>query len=187
MHHVGKGFSCVCCRLQRLASRRVAHTTRNHAWQPIMGYTSDEDRWAIIAAWRKHGNISTAARVLGKSRGVVRRWIRRYEETENVKHGKSSGRRPALAGGAAEKALELMLSQDCPGSEGVAQQLQAMGITSKKLHKSTVIRAAKKVAKSKGKPIYPALVASLARGSQQPQKRSVLPLQKPTNRGPGQM
>lgn len=120
-----------------------------------MAYTSDEDRWAIIAAWRKHRNISTVARVLGKSRGVVRRWIRRYEETGNVKHGKSTGRKPALAGDAAEKALELMVSQHSPGSEGVAQQLKAMGITSKKLHKSTIIRTARKVAKSQGAPIYP--------------------------------
>ena len=119
-----------------------------------MGYTPEQIRWAIITAWSKHKSICTAAKVTGKSRSVVSRWVKRYLETNGVKQRATSGRKPALEGEAAKKAMELLMAEDCSGAEHAARQLHSLGLTSKKVHKSTVIRAAKKVAKSQGKPIH---------------------------------
>jgi hypothetical protein len=66
--------------------------------------------------------------------------------------GSSSGRKRALEGGAAKRALELLLEQGA-GADGVARKLVALGMTSKKVHKSTLIRAVKSEAVSQGTPI----------------------------------
>lgn len=117
-----------------------------------MAPTKDEGRWAIIAAWKKHGSIPAAAKALGKDRSVVRRWVRRYEETGGVTIGTSTGRTPALDGVAATKALELLLEEG-GSADKVAHKLVALGMASTKVAKTTLIRAAKKVAMNKGTPI----------------------------------
>jgi transposase len=84
---------------------------------------------------------------------VVRRWVQRFNSTGGVAKYSSKGRTPALAGAAAEKALELLLAEGCSGADSVAQQLQSQGITSKKLHKATILRRATGLARAKGTPI----------------------------------
>jgi transposase len=118
-----------------------------------MASTHESDRWKIILAWKEHGSIKGAARALSMPRSVVQRWVQRFNSTGGVEKHSSKGRSPALAGAAAEKALELLLAEGCSGADSVAQQLHSQGTTSKKLHKTTIIRAATRLAKAKGTPI----------------------------------
>jgi hypothetical protein len=83
---------------------------------------------------------------------VVHRWVERYRETGNVLAGKSTGRRRALGGASAKTALKLLLEEGGT-ADGVANKLHASGMTSTKVSKKTVIRAAKTLAKSQGTPI----------------------------------
>lgn len=120
--------------------------------QHTLAPTTEEGRWAIIAAWKKYGNVARPAKALGKDRSVVHRWVQRYKQTNNLLVGKSTGRPHALDGASAKKALELLLEEGGT-SDGVANKLLCLGMTSKKVAKKTVIRAAKKAAKSEGTPI----------------------------------
>jgi transposase len=104
-------------------------------------------------AWRECGSVKGAARALRMPPRVVRRWVQRFNSTGGVAKYSSKGRTPALAGAAAEKALELLLAEGCSGADSVAQQLQSQGITSKKLHKATILRTATGLARAKGTPI----------------------------------
>src|SRR6476660_9813827 len=119
-----------------------------------MVHLSEEERWAIVAAWKASNSISITSRTVGRSYGVVQRWVQRYQETGGINHHVSSGRPRALQGEAAEKAEELLLAEGCSGAESVARELLAQGFTSKKVHKTTVIRAAVRAAKAKGTPIH---------------------------------
>ena len=119
------------------------------ASQHTLAPTSDQDRWAIVEAWKRLGNVARVAKALGKDRSVVHRWVKRFKETGNVPVGKSTGRRHVMGGAAGKAALTLLLE---PGgtADGVANKLLSMGLTSKKVGKKTVIRAARRVAVSEG-------------------------------------
>ena len=117
-----------------------------------MAPTSEQVRWGIIAAWQKHGSVAKAARALGKDRSVVHRWVQRFKQRQDVSLAKSTGRPPALAGVSAKTALKLLLEEGGT-ADGVASKLQSMGMTAKKVAKTTVIRAARRVAVSQGTPI----------------------------------
>jgi hypothetical protein len=113
-----------------------------------MPHLPEEDRWQIIQAWKMHGSIPAVARALRRATTVVRRWVKRYVETGGVQLGTSTGRRPALGGVAASRALELLQQGD--GAAGVATQLVTLGLASTKVHKTTLIRAARREALARG-------------------------------------
>jgi hypothetical protein len=110
---------------------------------------SEERRWAIVFEWQKRGSIQAVATALKLSLSVVHRWVQRYKETKGVSIGVKTGRKRALDPRAENKALELLLEEGA-GADGVARKLVTLGMASKKVHKSTLIRAAKKVARQKG-------------------------------------
>jgi transposase len=114
--------------------------------------TTEERHWAIVFAWKRLGSIPAVAKALKLSTSVVRRWVQRYQETGGVALGVKTGRRLALKPQAADKALELLLEEGA-GADGVARKLVTLGMASKKVHKSTLIRTAKRVAREKGIPI----------------------------------
>jgi transposase len=96
-----------------------------------------------------HSLVKTS-KLVGCSVKAVRRWWNRYQETETedeaFKCKKGPGRPCALQGDAASRALQLLTSNDVDGAGHVAKTLLAEGVTSKLVHKSTVIRNARKAA-----------------------------------------
>lgn len=58
-----------------------------------------------------------------------------------------------MSAAAAGKAVELLCANTHAGATGVAQQLHSQGLTSKVLHRTTVVRHAKAAAKALGTPI----------------------------------
>ena len=118
-----------------------------------MESTTVTRRWRLVMTYHKHKTYNGAARAERVSVRTVKRWVQRVEASGGVAQKLGSGRRPIMTEGAAETALQLLTSDDCAGAESVARQLHTSGITSKKVHKTTVIRVAKALAKKKGMPI----------------------------------
>lgn len=114
---------------------------------------SAETKWAVIHTLKRTGNVSATARQHGVTRRTVLLWRQRYETTGDVQKQKPGGRRRVLSAAAASQAVELLCSNAHAGAAGVARQLYKQGITSKVLHKTTVIRQAKQAAKAAGTPI----------------------------------
>jgi hypothetical protein len=118
-----------------------------------MGCTTEAQRLKIILAWKQQGSIKGAARALSMPRKVVKHWVQRFTATGCVEKRSVRGRPPAMTGAGAEKALELLLAEGCSGADSVAWQLYSQGISATKLHKTTVIRTVRRLAKAKGTPI----------------------------------
>lgn len=115
-----------------------------------MRAVSEEQRWRAVFVFKATGDIGRAAKEAGISRGAARTWVARWAATGGVAEKPKSGRRRALTGEAAKEALSLLVSSNMSGATGAAAALHTQGITPKQLHKTTVIRAAKGAAKSKG-------------------------------------
>lgn len=118
-----------------------------------MSHLTDEKKWAVISTLKRTGNVSVTARTHGVARNTVKLWAERYEATHNVQKHRPTGRRAAMSAAAAIEAVELLCSNAHAGAAGVARELHTQGITSKVLHRTTVVRHAKAAAKSSGTPI----------------------------------
>lgn len=103
--------------------------------------------------WKACKNISSTARQLQLSPKLVRRWVSRYASTGGVVSKAKTGRRTVLNSTAAKAALDLLLAEGSPSAASVAQQLHQQGLTPTRCHKTTVIRAARKVAQQNGQQL----------------------------------
>jgi transposase len=131
-------------------------TKKTNPSKKAMGLTTERLRWRIVLKWEELGqNRSATARELSLPLEVVNLWVRRYKATGGLNPAPKSGRKRMLSRGASTQAHQMLLgeSQDCAHS--VATQLASMGITAAPLDKKTVIRACKRVAHERGKPIFP--------------------------------
>lgn len=115
-----------------------------------MKAASEEQRWKAILAFQRTGNVAAAAKEAGIVESAARRWIRRWIATKGVEEKRKPGRKRALTGEAAQEALSLLVEEGMAGAAGVAAALHTKGTTPKQLHKTTIIRAAKGAAKSRG-------------------------------------
>jgi hypothetical protein len=114
---------------------------------------SHQLRWNIITVWQRCRGINKTARELGLRSKVVSRWVQRFRATGGVEEARRTGRRKALDGVAASKAVDLLLSGDHNGCGAVARELKAQGLTATQPHATTVLRAAVGQAKAEGRPI----------------------------------
>jgi transposase len=110
-------------------------------------------RWAIAFLWLNGHTKADIVRELGVGDTAVRRWTSRVAETGSVSVLPKSGRKPVLTQEAIELGLQLLKSGDFPGADAVAQQLRTEGFTQHKVHRTTLAKACKSLAKSQGKPI----------------------------------
>ena len=117
----------------------------------------DEKRWEIIQSFKSLKSVALVSRALNLDRKVVRRWIDRYNSTASVAARKPGGRKPSLTTSQAALALQRLTSCSTSTAASVAKQLQVEGVTSKALHKATVIRHARQAAKREGAPALRAL------------------------------
>lgn len=127
------GYLCVLCR----------HMTR----------LSLEQRYRIAASFQQTHSIQRTARECGVSKKAARLWIKRHSHGEELVNKKPLGRPPSMSVKACATAVDLLHQQSVGTSQGVATQLYASGITSTELHRTTVIRHAKKYAKATGPPL----------------------------------
>ena len=118
----------------------------------IMAVTDTFIRHDIIATYRKVKSFKGTARQLGLSLKVVKNWVQRWQATGTVDPKAKSGRPRALDPLSGAKALDL-LKQDGMGREAVARKLHEEGYTARKLHKTTVGRVAKSLARAQGQKL----------------------------------
>ena len=112
-----------------------------------------DKRWAIVHAWQECQSFRHVAKQLGHSKNTVKHWVHHYQEHGNVENDKRTGRKPALDDDGAKAALTLLLSDKHGTASEVARVIHAQGKSNTLLHKSTIIRHARKAAKNEGKPI----------------------------------
>lgn len=114
-----------------------------------MPVTDTFTRHEIVNTYRHVKTLKGTARQLCLSLKVVKHWVRRWEETGAVEPQAKSGRPRALDPQAAAVALDL-LQQDGTGREAVARKLHEGGYTARKIHKITVGRVTKELARKQG-------------------------------------
>jgi DDE superfamily endonuclease len=119
-----------------------------------MAPLTPEMKYGIVAAMKESNNVSAAARAVGCSRGAARRWWTRYLQTGGVDSKGGAGRKPLLSSKAAEAALDLLLRDETDGAADVARHLAAAKVVDKVVHKSTVIRAARRAAEEQGNKLW---------------------------------
>lgn len=106
-------------------------------------------RHDIVATYRQVKTLKGTARQLGLSVKVVKQWVSRWKETGTVEPKAKSGRPRALDPLVAAQALD-WLKQDGTGRDAVARKLQEEGYTAHKIHRTTVGRVTKKLARTQG-------------------------------------
>ena len=115
-------------------------------------------KWTIIHSMESTHNISRTAREVGCGLRTVKRWWERFKFTGGVACKRSPGRKPILshdaaAHDAATLALQLMTQQGNHGANEAARHQAAAGGAPKVVHKSTLIRAARKAAQQQGQKL----------------------------------
>jgi transposase len=114
---------------------------------------SEELKWAIVNDFKATNNTTATARNLKVNKKTVALWVKRYQESRAVVKKRSTGRPTILSEAAAKEAVKLLLDGQYSGTHQVGRVLQSKGLVSKAPHRTTVARAAKKVAKLEGIPI----------------------------------
>ena len=102
-------------------------------------------------------NYSKTARVCNVSRKCVRSVVQRLSKKTCATHAPGEpvrrGRQPALSQDAAVMALEMLIDKKSNGAQQVASTLKDQGIVSDLVHKSTVIRHARRAAVATGQKL----------------------------------
>jgi len=117
----------------------------------------DYEKCKIVEAYKACENYSKVSKQFGVSRKCVRRWVHRYNDAGSVHALCSTGRKKALGADAANAALEMLKGGKFSGSSEVAKELHKLGKTQGDIpvHRTTVVRYAKKRAVELGQPIRP--------------------------------
>jgi hypothetical protein len=115
-----------------------------------MAHTTLWQRHRVVDAWQNLHNIAAAARATGISEKAARRWVKRFQDTQNVLTKPKTGRPPCLSHEAATRAHALLLGKPGSTAAGVAQQLHSEGYTAAVPAKSTVIKHAREVGEEIG-------------------------------------
>lgn len=118
-----------------------------------MTHITQEKKWEIISTWKDGRSIASTASACNVKESTAARWIERYQLTRGVEAKKSSGRRCILDSAGEAVTLDLLLGGEHGHAAGVAQELESQGITKTRISNNTVINAAKRAAKTQGKPI----------------------------------
>ena len=115
--------------------------------------TSESMRLKILSMHINGTSNAEIASTLKVHRDTVSRWVNRYKATGTTKQQHSSGRPRALSAEAVQEALGLLTADEHSSADAVAHVLHSKGLTSTKVHKTTLIRHAKEQARKQGQPI----------------------------------
>jgi hypothetical protein len=115
---------------------------------------SQEERWRIVLAWKRHKSINKVSRLLGYTRVCVRRWVDRYNCTGCVYASPNRGRKPALSPTAGDAAYELMLGGRHLVAKDTAVELHCMGLVDYVVDKRTIITHLMHAAVRKGARVH---------------------------------
>lgn len=111
---------------------------------------SDHDKWAIVHHMKRGFTISRVAKIVGCARDTVYTWWRRFSSTRSVSNLPKCGRKRALSEAGEQHALGLLTNADSNTADQAAQLLHEEGLTTRRVHRSTVVRAARRAAQGAG-------------------------------------
>ena len=114
---------------------------------------SDERKWRIIFVHERTRSVTKTAQRCKCTRATVRKWVERHNETGTVDAKRSTGRPAAVLGGAGLEAAKLLAGGQHGGAKQVSMALRSQGHTRTAVHKTTLIRAARREAKRAGTPL----------------------------------
>jgi len=109
-----------------------------------------QDKLHLINTYDSCQSISETAVECGVCRETVRNCINRWRNEQSLENKPGTGRKPVLSEAVALYASNLLDDGQQGGAQQVAKQLLAEGLAPRLVHKSTVIRAARKAAESEG-------------------------------------
>lgn len=117
-----------------------------------MVHLNELRRAEIITTYQALKSISGTAKKLGMSKNTVKKWVRRYLDTGNIKALKSTGRKKALDSDACALAEQLLLDEKHGSLKSVASELYRLKAI--KVDPSTISRSVKGFCKKMGRPIH---------------------------------
>ena len=109
-----------------------------------------QDKVHLVNTYNACQSISETAVQCGVCRATARRCINRWQNEQSLENKPGTGRKTILSEAAALHASKLLDEGQQGGAQQVAKQLLAEGLVPRLVHKSTVIRAARKAAESEG-------------------------------------
>lgn len=116
----------------------------------LMTVTSVEGRWDIVRGWKAGQSLTQLAATTGVSKKACQHWITTYQQTNDVKERRRSGRRRVLGAAAQNAALAMLIGNEVGSARGIAKQLKSKGLTPTTVSKQTIIRCARDAAKKQG-------------------------------------
>lgn len=118
-----------------------------------MVHLNELRRAEIVTTYQSLNSIAKTAKKLSLNKKTVRKWVRRFESTGNIKALKSTGRKKALDDDACAFAETMLLDQENHGNlKAVVGELYR--VKAIKAHPSTVSRSVKGFCKRMGRPIH---------------------------------
>jgi transposase len=113
------------------------------------------DRLKLVIDYKRLQNVTKVAKLHGVGRNTVRRWVRRFETTNDVATKPGAGRKPLLSAAAADKATDMLVSGKFAGTQHVAEELHKTRVcaSTKPLHRTTISRVVKARGEELGVPI----------------------------------
>ena len=115
----------------------------------------DLTKLQIVHAFDQGKSVTEVAIQCKISRRAARRWRDRYADTGKLASLKRTGRKPCMSPETAAKALDMLLGGKYTGTQQVANELHQQGLTAckKPVHRTSLVRHAKKAATKQGKRI----------------------------------
>ena len=117
----------------------------------LVAAISERQRWEIALGVAAGKSPEEAGQEAGCSRGAARRWAKRFQSTGACEEKKRPGRPPAVSRKAEKRAAQLGFVKGPPDWAGVADTLEAEGLTKGRVSAQTARRAAHRGAKAEGK------------------------------------
>lgn len=110
----------------------------------------EDKRYACVEGFKRTQNLKRTAREVGVSPSAARRWVGRCAHTRRCEPAARPGRPRALTEEQEDRALELALSEGCPGAGWVGVQLYTQGVTPQPVEPRTALRAVRRAAARAG-------------------------------------
>jgi hypothetical protein len=115
-----------------------------------MGKLSPQSRRSIVADWLRSKDVNGAAKRHSVSYNTAKLWIGKHLKGAGYNDAVRLGRPPSVSKAVAERALELIYTQQQGGVRNVANTIQREGMTSEVVHRVTMSRAIKREAAAQG-------------------------------------
>lgn len=136
-----------------MRARNTSHTPVVASARGNGAALSDKEKWGIVVMLEAGHTQTAVAKQLGINRNVVGKYWKRYNLTGGVARQPGNGSKAILDTAAEDRVLELLTGGVGISAQDVSNKLHAEGVLPTAVHKSTIIRAAKRAAARAGQKL----------------------------------